>query len=152
MSRKFRLAVIAIVVTAAVPAGIAYGASKGGFYGGVTKQAWPVIVQVASNGKSIKHTVIGLSLTCTSGRSVANSDGYKNLTLSKTGKFSAKFGPDTIDNKDGTHTVSSGSISGKLSGNKVSGKWQLVTIDKDAAGTTTTDTCDSGKVSFSATQ
>ena len=54
-------------------------------------------------------------------------------------------------NPDGTKTVFSGSIAGRIKGNKARGTWQLTSVDQDAAGATT-KSCDSGKVSWSAKQ
>jgi hypothetical protein len=151
MSRKIWLTALVAVAAAAMPASGASAAASGVVYGGITPQKWPVVIQVARDGRSIERAAIGFTLNCNVGGTLANYDRYNKLLLSRAGKFSSKFGPTTTNNPDGTKTVFSGSVSGKITGSKAKGTWQLVSIDQDAAGTAT-KTCDSGKVSWSATQ
>jgi hypothetical protein len=152
MSRSIRLAVVAAAAVALVaPAGVASGATAGAYYGGVTSQDFPVIAQIASDRKLLKRAVIALTLKCTTGDKIALHDGYQNLTIAKSGSFSKRFGPDKVTDSDGTSTTTSGSITGKLKGDRITGTWRLVAVDKTAAGITT-QTCDSGKVAWSATQ
>jgi hypothetical protein len=134
-----------------VPASSASAAASGVVYGGITPQKWPVMIEVARDGRSIARAAIGFTLNCNVGGTLANYDRYNSLVLSRSGKFSSKFGPTTTNNPDGTKTVFSGSIAGKITGSKAKGTWQLVSIDQDAAGTAT-KTCDSGMVSWNAKQ
>jgi hypothetical protein len=152
MSRGIWLAaLVAGAAAAGVPAGSASAAASGVVYGGITPQKWPVMFQVARDGRSIERAAIGFTLNCNVGGTLANYDRYNKLVLSRSGKFSSKFGPTTTNNPDGTKTVFSGSITGKITGSKAKGTWQLISIDHDAAGTAT-KTCDSGKVNWKATQ
>jgi hypothetical protein len=150
-TRIWLTALVAGVAAAGVPASGASAAASGVVYGGITPQKWPVMIQVARDGRSIERAAIGFTLNCNVGGTLANYDRYNKLVVSRAGKFSSKFGPTTTNNADGTKTVFSGSIAGKITGSKAKGTWQLVSIDQDAAGTAT-KTCDSGKVSWTATQ
>jgi hypothetical protein len=121
--------------------------------GGVTPQGYPVVLTVRKDKRQISRATIGLRLPCTVGGTVGLPDAYRRLTVSKSGKFAASFGPETVKNDDGTSTEYSGTVSGKLTarGTKASGKWQLKLVDHDAAGAVT-DTCDSGSVSWKASR
>jgi hypothetical protein len=124
-----------------------------GSYGGDTKQDWPVVLQVAKHGRSIRAAHIALDRTCTSGDSFVSSDTYHDVNVSRSGAFSVSFGPEPQQNDDGTVTNFSGTLKGRVDKRRgrITGTWQLVSVDSDTAGTTT-DTCDSGVVSFSASQ
>jgi len=129
----------------------------GAVLGGVTtvngSSSFPVIFRIAKNGKSFPQAVIGLRLNCTSGGTISLADGYKKVGLSKKRRFAANFAdqPQPIDN--GQTITASGNMSGSINRklNRVTGKWHLVWIVKNAAGAVT-DTCDSGTVPFTATQ
>jgi hypothetical protein len=132
----------------------ASAAARGVIYGGVTPQDWPVVVEISKDKRRVVRAVIGLTLTCTpSGLIVRIADGYQNLPLSKNGRFSDSFGPNQISNPDGTTTDVQGSVTGTTNAKrtKMSGTWQLTAVDHDAAGVVT-DTCDSGKVAWTAKQ
>jgi hypothetical protein len=135
------------VVAAVVPA-----AASAKFLGGVTGDGWPVTVEINKSGKQVVRASIGLTLNCTSGGIIPLPDFYKKLKISKKGKFGASFGPETATNPDGTKNVFEGSMSGKANKarTKASGKWQLKITDLSAANVVT-DTCDSGSVSWRAT-
>jgi hypothetical protein len=80
-------------------------------------------------------------------------DGYRALAVNKQRRFNASFGPTTTRNDDGTTTDFEGSISGTFNKarTKASGRWSLKATDHDATGAIT-DTCDSGRVSWTAKQ
>jgi hypothetical protein len=145
------LVVLVTTIGLAVPATSAHAAASGVVFGGVTAQKWPVIVEVSKDRREVVQAAIGFTLTCNVGGTVANYDRYRKLVISRAGKFSSSFGPDTTTNPDGTKTVFSGTIAGQVKGSRAKGTWQLSSIDQDAAGNTT-KTCDSGKVSWSAKQ
>lgn len=129
----------------------AAAATTGTVLGGQTSQGWPIVVEMSKTGGQVVRVSAGLHLTCTAGGVVNLPDGYRKLSVSGTGKFSASFGPTTQRNPDGTTTDFEGSITGKLNKarTKGSGKWQFKGTAHDAAGAVT-DTCDSGTVSWSA--
>jgi hypothetical protein len=80
-------------------------------------------------------------------------DEYRNLPLSKKGRFSESFGPTQRAESDGTSTDFQGSVTGAMNAKRttMSGTWQFTAVEHDAAGVVT-DTCDSGKVPWKAKQ
>jgi hypothetical protein len=153
-------AAIALAVPLAAPASthstgsaVAGAAATGVAFGGLTAQGWPVVVELSKNGRRVVRASTGLRLNCTSGGFYNVPDRYARLPVSKSRKFSFKFGPTTERNADGTTTDFEGSISGSINKarSKASGRWNLKLTERDAAGTVT-DTCDSGSVSWSAKQ
>jgi hypothetical protein len=127
--------------------------APGVVYGGFTPQNWPVVVEVSKDKRRVVRASIGLLLTCTSGVSFGFPDGYRNVPLSKKGRFSASFGPIPLAHPDGTSTDLQGSVTGATNAKRttMSGTWQITWVDHDAAGVVT-DTCDSGKVAWKAKQ
>jgi hypothetical protein len=126
-------------------------AAGGTFFGGLTSQNFPVVIEMSKNGRKVAKAHIAIRLSCTSGGAFTSGDHYSNMTLSKSRKFKASFGPETSRNDDGTTSDFEGTISGTFNKarTKVSGKWTLKETDHDAAGAVT-DTCDSGSISWSA--
>lgn len=80
-------------------------------------------------------------------------DEYTRLPVSRSGRFSVRFGPVTQRNDDGTTIDLEGRMSGRLNSTKtrITGTWQFKATDHDATGAVT-DTCDSGSVSWRAKQ
>ena len=161
VARAPRYGAIALLATAALAATAVpsqgYGAAGkaaavGTSYGGVSSQDFPVIVDVNRRRSRVMRAVIAIRLSCTSGGVFTTADGYTKLSVRR-GRFSTSFGPVTQRNDDGTTTDFEGSISGTFnsSRSKVSGTWTLKGTDHDAAGAVT-DTCDSGRVNWSAKQ
>ena len=153
-------AVLASAPLAAAAAPSPHGSAAGGVtvtlgfsYGGVTSQNFPVIVDVNKTRRQVVRTVIGILTTCSAGGVYITWDGYVKTPISKRGKFSASFGPSTERNADGTTTDFEGTVTGAFNSSrtKVSGTWTLKATDHDAAGAVT-DTCDSGRVTWSAKQ
>jgi hypothetical protein len=149
---------VAMSVTAAAgdraSARAANAPARGVVYGGFTAQDWPVAIEVSKDRRRVVRAAIGLTLTCApSGLVVRIPDAYRNLPLSKKGRFRDSFGPNPISNADGTTTELRGSVTGTTNAKRtqMSGSWQFTAVDHDAAGTVT-DTCDSGKVSWTAKQ
>ena len=163
----FRLGALAgVAIAAAVGVPLAASASPDGdgpyarsaavagvTYGGVTRQGWPVVIELARTQRRVVRADIGLDLRCTSGDLVSYPDRYVNLRVNTRRKFRARFGPETQRNDDGTTSDWSGSISGALNRarSKMSGTWRLKLTDYDNAGAVT-DTCDSGSISWTAKQ
>jgi hypothetical protein len=151
------IAVAAPLAAAASDTGAARAAgaaARGVVYGGFTAQDWPVVVEVSKDRRRVVRTAIGLTLTCApSGFTVRIGDEYRNLPLSKKGRFSESFGPERMTNPDGTSTEFQGSVTGTTNAKrtKMSGTWQFTAVERDAAGAVT-DTCDSGKAAWTAKQ
>jgi hypothetical protein len=128
---------------AAAPSGIVYG--------GETEQDWPVVVQLAHDGKSVTKLLIALSLACNSGSPIVNKDRYDKLKLTASGRFSDSYGPVTTENGDGTTTDYHGTLAGKVARGKITGTSRLTGDFYDATGKLV-DTCDSFKVTWTARQ
>lgn len=128
-------------------------AAAGVTYGGRTSQDFPVVVEVNKTRRKLARAIIAIRLTCTAGGFITTPDAYTRLSISKSGKFGASFGPSTQRNDDGTTTDFEGSVSGRFKSRRtrVTGKWSVKSTDHDASGAIT-DTCDSGTVSWSAKQ
>ncbi len=140
-------AAVAAILLMAAPTQAA--APSGVVYGGETPQEWPVVVQVAKNGKSITKLVLALTLKCSSGDPVVNRDRFDKLKLSVSGRFDNSYGPVTIDNGDGTTTDYRGSVAGKVTKGKISATSRLSGDFYDASGKLLY-ACDSGKVNWTA--
>jgi hypothetical protein len=140
-------AALAAILLTAAPTEAA--APSGAYYGGETSQQWPVVVQVAKNGKSVTKLVLALTLKCSSGDPIVNRDRFDKLKLTVSGKFEDNYGPTTIDNGDGTTTDYRGSVTGKVTKGKVTATSRLSGDFYDATGKLLYS-CDSGKVSWTA--
>jgi hypothetical protein len=127
-------------------------AAKGTAFGGVTEQGWPVAFQLNGKGNQVRWAAIGLRLPCTSGDFTNQPDGYTKTAIHKNA-FRASFGPVTARNDDGTSIEVSGSYHGALNKARTAalGTWRLKLVAKDATGAVI-DSCDSGKVKWSARQ
>lgn len=124
----------------------------GVMFGGTTSQDFPVVLETAKKGKQVARATIAIRMTCTAGGSFTMPDFFRRLSVSRSGKFGDTFGPETVRN-DATTTDLEGSVSGRFNSSRtrVSGKWAIKATFHDAAGVVT-DTCDSGSISWSATQ
>jgi hypothetical protein len=147
----------ACVAVAAVAAGPSAAATKtaspGHVFGGVTPQNWPIVVTLDKSAKKVTRIVIGLDMTCTSNENFGTTDGFTNIKISSKNTFKATFGPQRID-AAGTPADITGAITGRRAKDKrsIKGTWNYKVTFYDAAGTTVTDTCDSGLVSWKAEQ
>jgi hypothetical protein len=128
-------------------------AAAGVSYGGITSQDFPLVVETNRQRRQVVRAIIAIRLTCATGGFMTVPDGYVRLAMSKKGKFSASFGPQTMRNDDGTTLDFQGRISGAFntSRTRVSGVWSYTATIHDTAGAVT-DTCDSGNVTWSAKQ
>jgi hypothetical protein len=128
-------------------------AAVGVFYGGRTPQDWPVVIELSKNRRQVVQAIVGLPLSCTSGRDVNLRDRWINIDVNKKRKFHATTGLITRRNDDGTTTDAVSTISGALNRarSKVSGKWRFKFTVYTSAGEVI-DTCDSGSVRWSAKQ
>jgi hypothetical protein len=154
-ARRLAAAVtMAAAVSAAVPAAApARAAAPGVVYGGATSTGWPVVVELNKKHRKVVRAATAVRLQCTSGGAPTVSDAYAGLKISKNGRFSSSFGPETQRNDDGTTTDFQGSIAGKLNKaqTKITGTWSLTATDHDANGAVT-DTCSATDVSWHAKQ
>jgi hypothetical protein len=147
----------ACVAVAAVGAGPSAAATKpaagGHVYGGITPQNWPIVVDLDKTRTKVTRIVIGLDMTCTSNENFGTTDGFKNVKINSKDRFKATFGPQRID-AAGTPAEIQGSITGRRSADRttIKGTWNYNVTFFDAAGTTVTDTCESGLVSWKAEQ
>jgi hypothetical protein len=147
----------ACVAVAAVGAGPSAAATKpaagGHVYGGITPQNWPIVVDLDKTRTKVTRIVIGLDMTCTSNENFGTTDGFKNVKINSKDRFKATFGPQRID-AAGTPAEIQGSITGRRSADRttIKGTWNYKVTFFDAAGTTVTDTCESGLVGWKAEQ
>ena len=143
-----------IPVATATPAGVRTpSAATGNTYGGVTPQGLPLVVDMTADRRHIVRAITVLDMTCTSGDTFVVTDRYPRMPVTKKGRFSFAFGPETERNPDGTTSDYSGRLTGRLNETKtkITGTWSYTVTDHDAAGAVT-DTCTSGTVSWTAKQ
>ena len=128
-------------------------AATGVFYGGRTPDDWPVVIELSKNRRQVVQAIVGLELSCTSGRAVNLRDLWINIDVNKRRKFRATTGVITRRNDDGTSTDVESTISGALNRarSKVSGRWRLKLTIYTSTGEVI-DACDSGTVRWSAKQ
>jgi len=127
-------------------------------FGGVAAQGYPVVIQLSKTGKKVVTATIGIEMKCSTPGDLTVPDTFKNLTVSSTGKFSAKYGPAEVPADPATGVskiIVSGFITGTVNRAKTSikGTWnaKLVAINAaDPTGATVLDTCDSGSVNYTA--
>jgi hypothetical protein len=128
-------------------------AGGGAVYGGVTPQNWPIIVELDKDAGKVKRIITGLDMTCTSKENFGTTDGFTDVKLNSKSRFKATYGPQRID-AAGTPADIEGAITGRLTKDRsaMKGTWTYKVTFYDAAGTTVTDTCESGLVSWKAKQ
>ncbi|HEV7806647.1 MAG TPA: hypothetical protein VGO80_12560 [Solirubrobacteraceae bacterium] len=165
--RMLAVAALAAVATA-VPLAAAQGATtskakvaRGVFYGGVTASRYPIVIQLSKTAKKVVRATIGLELTCEMPGDLTLPDNFKDLPISKAGKFSNTYAetPATLpDPATGISKIQfSGYIKGRVNAAKtaITGTWNQKIVAYSAAdptGATVLYTCDSGVVSYSAKQ
>jgi hypothetical protein len=129
-------------------------APVGQVFGGKTSQGWPVVVEVSKDGKKVVSALAAVELTCTSGMSLFNPDGYSTMPLSAKGAFKAAFGPQPLGSMPPDRTViGQGAATGarNAAGTKMKGTWTETFTVVDPAGTTV-DTCTTGNLTWTAKQ
>jgi hypothetical protein len=128
-------------------------APSGVVFGGITRAAWPVVVAVNTRASRVEQIVIGLDMTCTSGDSFGTADGFQEIKISKAGRFVSRFGPQRVD-VNGVPAQVESKVIGRRNAARTSmrGIWSLKVTIYAAAGTTVTDTCESGLVHWTALQ
>jgi hypothetical protein len=120
----------------------------GGIFGGNTSKGWPVVIKVSRNGKRVTEALAGMSSSCTTGADLVVSDGWRNLVI-RARRFTGTYSES--DTQGSLVFQSSGTITGRLNRKRtrITGTWtQKVTI-RETAGAIV-DTCDSGRVTYTA--
>jgi hypothetical protein len=128
-------------------------ATGGQVYGGITPQKWPIVIELTNDATKVRRIVTGLDMTCTSNENFGTTDGFNDVKINSKNRFKATFGPQRID-AAGTPADIEGAITGRRSkdGSSMKGTWSYKVTFYDAAGTTATDSCQSGLVSWKARQ
>ena len=114
-------------------------------YGGATSQGLPVVVELGSGGRAVRHLHVGWRETCTSGDAFEFADFLSGGALIA-GRFGGTFSTNETRAEGGT-AVSDYTISGKLSKTAGTGSLKLTITLRDAAGATQ-NTCGASAVTF----
>ncbi|MBA3748533.1 MAG: hypothetical protein H0W96_13725 [Solirubrobacterales bacterium] len=158
------LALPAVVLSTGVAQGAVSKAriTQGVVYGGVNASSgYPVVIELSKTGRKVVKATMGLELKCTMPGDVTVPDTFKNLPVSKTGKFAFSYGPEEFPATDPASGVSKyqafGSITGTVNKAKtrIVGTWSAKVVAyaaSDPTGATVLDTCDSGTLSYRAKQ
>jgi hypothetical protein len=128
-------------------------------FGTVTKQGYPVVVELSKSAKKVVRAAIGLELQCGIPPNITLPDAFTNMKISKAGKFADALPTTRVpaDPSIGLPAVDvSASISGQLSKSKTSikGTWQRKVViyePSDPTGVAIQDTCET-TVKFTARQ
>jgi len=154
--RGGRLAVAAVAVGALSLADAGVGAADAAArpttttFGALTSQDWPLVAQLTLDRRLVARIEVGLEEKCTSGVTIFLPPSDKAIPINRGGAFSDSFegGPTVLGEGD---TVSySDQLRGKLNRTRtrITGTWHERTVFTHAGQS---DTCDSGTVSFTAT-
>jgi hypothetical protein len=117
---------------------------------GVTSQQFPVFFKLSSDGKVALVDGIALSMACASGITLVWHDTFGRMPVHANGRLSASYASPTILT-NGTASTLNDSVVARLGPkhSQLSGTWRLTVSFTFSDGTS--DRCDSGPVSFSAT-
>ncbi|MFL5842383.1 MAG: hypothetical protein ACJ77Z_18200 [Thermoleophilaceae bacterium] len=120
------------------------------YYGGLTSQGEPVVVETTTDGAEVDYFGIGWGASCSDGNSFHVGDELGDFPLTRSGVFGASFGSD-FPFPDGTGKVSvAWTVKGKVRKRRASGTFSVHRAESDVAGATTS-TCDTQTVEWSAT-
>jgi hypothetical protein len=124
--------------------------ANGKALGGFTSQRWPVVLDVATNGRSIAPIGVGLDMTCTSGNGFGLSDGFFQVSIGPHGSVRAASTLPPMQGSTVSITGGSDVLTGRLNRSRATftGTWELHVDFQNSDGTT--DHCDSGRVSLTA--
>src|SRR5690242_17052339 len=106
--------VLCPMTAGARPASAGAAAAGGTVLGGTTAQEYPIVLETNKGARKVMKATIAIHLTCTSNGGFTVWDRYARLTVSKSRKFHASFGPETNSNDDGTTYDLEGSMSGSF--------------------------------------
>lgn len=119
--------------------------------GGFTSQGWPVVFELTHNARLVIIGATGLNLTCTSGDQFPVEDGWQLLTIAKNGRVNASEQIPGQQGQGANLTGGSHSVTGRFNRQRSTfrGTWRMQLNFTNTDGTT--DTCQSGPVTFSLT-
>ena len=128
-------------------------------FGTVTKQGYPVIIELSKSAKKVVRAAIGLELMCGNPPNITLPDAFTNMTISKAGKFADALPTTRVpaDPSIGLPAVDvSASISGRLNKarSSIKGKWTRKVViyePSDPTAVAIQDTCQT-TVNFTAKQ
>jgi hypothetical protein len=117
-------------------------------YGGLISNRWPVVFQVSRDGRQLVSVVGAIEMKCSEGGSLIVPDSWNRLPLSRRGGFRGTY-RDAFE-EGGDRVEISDSIRGRLNRarTRITGKWRSRMTLHQADGSV--DTCDSGRLRFSA--
>lgn len=140
---------IMATVAARIPAPAAPPAN-GRTLGGLTSQGWPIVMDIAHNGRSIAPIVVGVQMTCTDGSVFGVPDGMIHVPIASDGSVRATSVIAPSPGSPVSLTGGSRSLTGRLDRKHgtFSGAWQLSMGFQTSGGQTSE--CNSGRVRFRA--
>lgn len=122
--------------------------SPGRVYAGLTSQNNPVVVELNATRSKIDKLRIGWDTSCTSGGGYTVGDHFSNFAVRETGAFSDTWNGD-FPQQDGKKMSMTFAVQGTLARAQARGTLSVKETDTDTGGATT-DTCDTGTISWSA--
>jgi len=128
-------------------------------FGTVTKQGYPVVIELSKSARKVVRAAIGLELTCAMPPNITLPDAFTNMKISKAGRFADALPTTRVaaDPSIGLPAVDvSASIRGQLNKSKtaIKGTWQRKVViyePSDPTGVAIQDTCHT-TVKFTARQ
>ena len=127
-------------------------AAAGSFYGGLTSEHNPIVVELNKSRHRVVQIAAAMDFSCSSEATFTWTERYIGLKIDKRGRFRIGY-TDTQRNDDGTTTDYKGTLLAVVNkrATKVTGRWseKATYFDNMAA---VTDTCDTGSVTFTAKQ
>lgn len=154
------MAVLAVAGSSAIADGATSPAkvTQGVVFGAVTKQGYPVTIELSATGRKVVRATIGMELTCGMPPNIDIPDDVKNIPVSASGLFKASQ-PETTIPADPTtgapKLVVSASLTGRVNKarTQIKGTWQrkiVIYNPADPTGVAVFDTCDTGPLAFKA--
>ena len=140
------LAMLAVPLVTLFPGTADAATDRGRVFGGATAQGQPVVIELSRSRLAVKRTLTVINVRCTSGAQETWTDVYTGLKLRR-GRFADSFRSSFYD--EGVEYQLSGSIRGRITRSDVRGTWTF-SVSKRTVSTGETDSCQSGRVSYSA--
>ncbi len=128
-------------------------------FGTVTKQGYPVTIELSKTGKKVVKAAIGLELQCGQPPNITLPDAFTNMKISKTGKFADAL-PTTRVPADPSIGLPAVDVSASMKGalnkakTRIKGTWTRKVViyePSDPTGVAIQDSCET-TVSFTARQ
>jgi hypothetical protein len=120
-------------------------------FGAPTSQEWPLLLEVNTARSVITRAQVVLNEQCQSGHTAYGiGSGDKGIAIKRTGSFSDSYTAGPLALPEGATVTYSDQISGTFNKarTRITGTWHEASTFTMSNGTT--DTCDSGKVAFTA--